>query len=283
MHKNQVMNKTIIYFAVLFTLVTTTVQSQTKTTSKPAAKSATPTKSDAFTNKSVIDLHKAGLGDEIILTKIAQSKCAFDLSTDGLIDLKSKGVSADVIKAMMNKSESGTSNAVTNTATVKEPVKPNSSGKTGTPSPELMNHVYVYDKSNQSAKPLEKSVAGIRTKQGVFGGSAMLQVDGAKSAIQINQSESTSFVINTGGSTLPELTLYKLKSVKNKREVASMKVNSFSGVKTGEDVISLNISKLSEGIFEVTPAKKLEKGEYFFTGKPATGANSMDAYTFGIE
>ncbi|PVD51658.1 hypothetical protein DC498_13090 [Terrimonas sp.] len=277
------MKKTIIYFTVLFSLLTTAALSQTKTTTKPAAKPAATAKGDALTNKSIIDLHKAGLGDEIILTKIAQSKCAFDLSTDGLIDLKSKGVSADVIKAMMNKSESGTGNSAINTATIKEPVKSNSSGKTGSPSPELMNHVYVYDKSNQSAKPLEKSVAGIRTKQGMFGGSAMLQVDGAKSAVQIAPAETISFVINTGGATLPELTLYKLKSVKNKREVASMKVNSFSGVKTGEDVISLNISKLSEGIFEVTPAKKLEKGEYFFTGKPAAGANSMDAYTFGIE
>src|SRR5690606_23715165 len=142
-----------------------------------------------------------------------------------------KCVSADVKKAMMNTIDSGTSNAVANTPTVKEPVKTNSEGKKGMPSPELMNHVYVYDKDNQSSKPLEKSVAGIRTKQGMFGGSVMLQVDGAKSAIQLKQSESTSFVINTGGSTLPELTLYKLKSVKNKREVASMKVNSFSGVK----------------------------------------------------
>ncbi|MFT3750785.1 MAG: hypothetical protein QM768_20905 [Agriterribacter sp.] len=277
------MKKTIIYFAVLFTLLSTSIQSQTKTTTKPAAKPSATAKSDVLTNKSIIDLQKAGLGDEIILTKIVQSKCSFDLSTDALIDLKSKGISSDVIKAMMNKSDSGTGNAVTNTPTAKEPVKSNSSGKTGAPSPELMNHVYVYDKSNQSAKPLEKSVAGIRTKQGMFGGSAMLQVDGAKSAIQLNQAESTSFVINTGSATLPELTLYKVKSVKNKREVASMKVNSFTGVKTGEDVISLNISKLSDGIFEVTPVKKLEKGEYFFTGKPATGANSMDAYTFGIE
>lgn len=277
------MKKTIIYFTVLFSLLTTAALSQTKTTTKPAAKSTTTAKSDALTNKSIVDLHKAGLGDEIILTKIAQSKCAFDLSTDALIDLKSKGVSADVIKAMMNKSESGTGNSVANTTNAKEPVKSNNSGKTGSPSPELMNHVYFYDKSNQSAKPLEKSVAGIRTKQGVFGGSAMLQVDGAKSAIQLTQSESTSFIINTGGATLPELTLYKVKSVKNKREVASMKVNSFSGVKTGEDVISLNISKLSDGVFEVAPAKKLEKGEYFFTGKPTAGANSMDAYTFGVE
>ena len=277
------MKKTIIHFTLLLAFVTTSVQGQTKTTAKASAKTTTSPKSDAFTNKSVIDLHKAGLGDEIILTKISQSKCAFDLSTDALIDLKAKGVSADVIKAMMNKTESGTANATSNTGATKEPAKSGSSGKTNAPSPDLMNHVYVYNKSDRSVKPLEKSVAGIRTKQGMFGGSAMLQVDGAKSAIQIGNAESTSFVINTGSAALPELTLYKVKSVKNKREVASMKVNSFSGVKTGEDVISLNISKLSDGVFEITTAKKLEKGEYFFTGKPAASSNSMDAYTFGVE
>lgn len=273
------MRKTVTCFIFLFTFLGTAVQSQTKT-AKPAASS----KGNALTNKSVIDLQKAGLGDEIILTKIAQSKCAFDLSTDALIDLKSKGVSADVIKAMMNKSEENTSgtadNAVQKSSTTNNNV---STKKTGTLQLDLLNYVYAYAKNSQSAKALEKAVAGIRTKQGMFGGSAMLQVDGGTSGIQLSETESGSFVINTGSTALPELVLYKVKSVKNKREVASMKVNTFTGVKTGEDVISLNISKLSEGIFEVTPAKKLEKGEYFFTAKPVAGATSVDAYTFGVK
>lgn len=274
------MKKIITCLALLIALFHTTVQSQTKSAAKPAAS----VKSDALTNKSIIDLHKAGLDDEIILTKITQSKCAFDVSTDALIDLKSKGVSSDIIKAMMNKAE-GKSLTAADKPTEKTSTTGSaaSTKKSGTLQLDLLNHVYAYTQNNQSAKALEKSVAGIRTKQGMFGGSAMLQVDGAKSAIQIPQSETTSFVINTGSAALPELVLYKVKSVKNKREVASMKVNTFSGVKTGEDVISLNISKLNDGVFEVVPAKKLEKGEYFFTAKPVTGATSVDAYTFGIE
>lgn len=275
--------RTIIYFTLLITLSTSVAQSQTKAPTKAAVKPTTSSKNDALTNKSVTDLHKAGLGDEIIMAKIAQSKCVFDLSTEALIELKSKGVSDAVIKAMINKSGAVSGNPAANTTTATEPGKLSSSAKSSTLSPELMNHVYLYNKGNHSVKPLEKSVAGMRTKQGMFGGSAMLQVDGAKSAIQIGQAESATFVINTGSAALPELTLYKLKSVKNKREVASMKVNTFTGVKTGEDVISLNISKLSDGVFEIIPAKKLDKGEYFFTGKPATGANSMDAYTFGVQ
>ena len=97
-------SKLIAIAAIFFVMLSSAAQ--TKTTAKPATKPVASTKSDALTNKNIIDLQKAGLGDEIILSKIARSKCAFDLSTDGLIDLKSKGVSADVIKAMMNKNES---------------------------------------------------------------------------------------------------------------------------------------------------------------------------------
>ena len=180
------MMKTIIYFTVLFTLLTTAAQSQTRTTTKPAAKPAAAAKSDVFTNKSVIDLHKAGLGDEIILTKISRSKCSFDLSTDALIDLKTKGVSADVIKAMMNKNEPGTpSGSSAPTGTAKEPVRSSNAGNTALLAVELMNHVYVLQKGNQSVKPLEKSMAGKRTRNYGFKGVQVFQVDGANSGVSL--------------------------------------------------------------------------------------------------
>ena len=62
-----------------------------------------------------------------------------------------------------------------------------------------------------------------------------------------------------------------------------MKVNSFTGVKTGEDVIPFNVIKLKEGIFQISPNKTLEKGEYFFTGKPVSNATSVDSFCFGVD
>jgi hypothetical protein len=44
---------------------------------------------------------KAGFDDAIIIAKIGSSKCQFDTSTDGLIQLKQSGVSAAVLKAMV--------------------------------------------------------------------------------------------------------------------------------------------------------------------------------------
>ncbi len=44
---------------------------------------------------------KAGFDDAIIVAKIGSSKCQFDTSTDALIQLKQGGVSAAVMKAMV--------------------------------------------------------------------------------------------------------------------------------------------------------------------------------------
>lgn len=63
----------------------------------PATSSAP---SEVLTNEEVIWLTLAKLPDSVILTKIRNSTCKFDVSTDGLIKLKQAGVSDAVIQAM---------------------------------------------------------------------------------------------------------------------------------------------------------------------------------------
>lgn len=65
--------------------------------SSPATSSAP---SEVLTNEEVIRLTLAKLPDSVILTKIRNSTCKFDVSTDGLIKLKQAGVSDAVIQAM---------------------------------------------------------------------------------------------------------------------------------------------------------------------------------------
>ena len=241
-------------------------------------------KTEILTNASIVSMTKAGLANMIIVSKIESSTCKFDLSTNSLIDLKKQGVGDEVVKSMMDKSSGK--------APVAKPDASPSPAKTdaakASPSGtlaglDLINHVYCYNKSTQGVKPLEKAVAGMRTKQGFFSGAVVLQVDGSKSSLRMSSDEAASFVINTSGASAPEVVLYRLKSVKDHREAQSMKANSFSGMKTGEDVISVDIIKLKEGIYQLNPGKKLDKGEYFFTGKAAAGSNSMDAYAFGVD
>lgn len=63
---------------------------------------AAPLAATDLTVDDVITLHEAGLGDEIVITKIQQNGQAFDLTVDELIALKGAGVSQAVIRAMMD-------------------------------------------------------------------------------------------------------------------------------------------------------------------------------------
>ena len=70
-----------------------------------AAAAPAPAKSEAaFSNKDVIKLAKLELGDDVVIGKIKQAAdVAFDLTTDGLVQLKQAGVSSRVISAMLEK------------------------------------------------------------------------------------------------------------------------------------------------------------------------------------
>ena len=52
-------------------------------------------------NAAIVRMVHAGLSEDVVLTKIAQSQTKFDTSVDALIALKSEGVPDSVIKEMM--------------------------------------------------------------------------------------------------------------------------------------------------------------------------------------
>ncbi|HEV7767273.1 MAG TPA: hypothetical protein VGQ76_19885 [Thermoanaerobaculia bacterium] len=57
-----------------------------------------------LSNKDVIKLAKLGLGDEVVIAKIKQAgNVAFDLTTDGLVQLKQNSVSGPIIAAMLER------------------------------------------------------------------------------------------------------------------------------------------------------------------------------------
>lgn len=73
---------------------------------------------EILTNSQVIELTKAGLSSQIILSKIAKSRVDFDISTNALIELKKSGVADEVIASMLEKAEANkTYSASTNIAT----------------------------------------------------------------------------------------------------------------------------------------------------------------------
>ncbi len=82
----------------------TTQQPATPKASAPQA-GTKPAAPAAMTNRDVIQLVKAKISDDVIVTKIKQSKTRFDTSTQGLVALKQAGVSDQLIAVMMNSGE----------------------------------------------------------------------------------------------------------------------------------------------------------------------------------
>lgn len=71
---------------------------------RPRSKEAQKGPSTAFTNKDVIALVKAGLGDKVVIDKIhSSSPAGLDTSTDALIHLKRAGVSKAIIDAIVQR------------------------------------------------------------------------------------------------------------------------------------------------------------------------------------
>lgn len=93
----------LVLFASLLSVATQT----------SAAPPTAPVQELPLANGDVIKLSKLQLGDEVILAKIKQAKSvAFDLTTDGLIQLKQAAVSGKVISAMLERSTAKQSSSI---------------------------------------------------------------------------------------------------------------------------------------------------------------------------
>jgi hypothetical protein len=68
----------------------------------PATSQPMPSQDSDITNARIIELTKMGLGDEIIIAKIKNGKCKFQLGDADLVDLSKAGVSPKVIAAMLD-------------------------------------------------------------------------------------------------------------------------------------------------------------------------------------
>lgn len=91
---------------------------------------------EILTNAIVIEMSKVGLGREIILKKINDSKNSFDVSTDALIELKKANVADDVIALILEKAEAKPVSNEQNTPAFSE-TQPVNEARQFTPAPPL--------------------------------------------------------------------------------------------------------------------------------------------------
>jgi|GEM_PF-5477216 len=156
---------------------------------------------------------------------------------------------------------------------------------TSVPAITQLNYVHSYE--NGKALPLEKLMGKGSTKKKSFGYGGIemrVEVEGATSQVSLSQDAASSFVINMGSNTLPDLVLFRMKAEKNKR-YAVTGLLTMSGPKSSDSMMPIELSKLADGVYGIKVSGKLEKGEYCFTSKPNLNqsTSASDVYAFSVQ
>lgn len=265
---------------------------------------------EVMSNAEVISLAKAGLNPTLIVGKIRTSKTDFDLSTDALIKLKQAGVSDDIVAAMLEAKSGKSVNAGSNTNSTGAA----SPGALGDPNDPMAKHnygIYLYEEKDGVRKmtPLKANVSAQNRTGGLFTSSLTYGIGKVKTKTNLPgrnadmQMQSTTPVfyfyldITSGGlntaSGVPsdpkEFTLVQFNQRSDNREVTIGKSNAF-GAKGGlsdEYVRQFKAEDMGNGIFKVTPAADLKKGEYGFmlvnSGNSNTAAGvGAKFFDFGV-
>jgi hypothetical protein len=250
-----------------------------------------------FTNADVLQMTKSEFQEAMIVKAIEANDANFDVSVQGLTDLKNAGVSQAVIEAMLaaesKKHDSAKATKTTGVATPdpNDPRSPHDSG------------IYCLAKQTPEKHLVRvepSSYPGQKAKPGFMSATVKAVIPGPHAALRISEAapefwfyfdeKSTGLGQSSSGASKPEdFVLAKMDMKSKDRELVVARATSFGGVSNGvrpEDVMPVDVQKVAQGIYKVTPVKSLAAGEYCFL--PSGGAGAFvgyggRVYDFGID
>jgi hypothetical protein len=258
--------------------------------------------SEIITNDSIIQLLKAGIDEDLIISKIRESQHSFDLSVQGMIALKEGGISDRLMHFLMDTTkppETKTSSAsvrptVTPAAPVsaKEPPKaaeiPVAKAETSLP-----KEVGVYVKTNRQWVEVQPEVVVWQTggtlKRFATAGIVQGDVNGRIKGIHSSNLVRTPLeflIITSEGVTITEYQLIRLRELRDGREFRTVTGGIFSTSGTTRDAVNFEGTKVASRTFSII-LPTLDDGEYGFlpTGgaTPSSSSNVGKMYTFRVE
>ena len=265
---------------------------------------ASPAAAETLNNASVIELVKAGIGNDAIIAKIRTTDGKYDLSTDDLIALKTAGVPSDVIAAMIAGPSKPEPVTQAMSLTDINPMTPHPSG------------VYLIDTRANRLSRIDPTVSNQAKTGGIFGYALTMGI--ASMSIKVSISGQTARVVAptqtptfyfffdasnpatanitsswAAGSAQTvsspsEFTLIRLTEKQGRREARVGSLN-IGGAKTGvmdHDRIAFDYEMVREGVYKVTPKVTLETGQYGFiyalSGGGTGGAMTARIFDFSV-
>jgi hypothetical protein len=250
---------------------------------------------EVLTNQTVLALAGAGVGDQIIVAKIRSSATSFDVTTGQLIELKKRGVSDNIIAAMIEAAGKPVDAAAAGTSNSPDPNAPHAPG------------IYLLDESATPTKMVRiDPAASNQMKTGgmlgyaLTGGIAKIKMNivlpGAsarnrtaairpKFYFYLGQTNTIPGIPSMYWMGLPglspsspnEFSFVHFEAKKDHREASVGRIG-IGGVATGvqdNQRLTLTYTDVRPGVFSVTPSGDLAPGEYAFVYSIAGGMNGM--------
>ena len=240
----------------------------------------------AMNNDAVIKLVKAGLSDDLIITTVNSSAGTYDTSANGLIALKSAGVSDKVVSAIVVKA-SGGAPAGTASAGGSAPLS-------GLPAAVDSVGVYYQD-STGNWQEVNAEVVNFKTggavkhiaSVGVIKEDMNGMVGGPRARLELKMPATFIFYVPEGRSP-GEYQLLRLRVNKDNREFRSSTggvVHEKGGAQ--RDAVEFTPKKIAPRAYQITIGGEVGRGEYgFLPPLDATSEKSMASsgkmYTFTL-
>jgi hypothetical protein len=249
-------------------------------------------KAETLNNESIIEMQKLTLSDGVIIDKIKSSTCEFDVTLNGLKQLKNAKVSDAVIQAMI---------AAKNTAPAPPGApapKAAATGDLNDPATPRGAGIWMYEETNGQKKMTQLETEGFRMWMGAgpFGGAMRAVLTGLNAKVKVATPHPVFYMYfgqggqDIGSMTSPSqlpLAKFDLKPRTEERLLVIGSAAPFAGYTTGirkQSLRAVNTDKIAEGIFKVTPAEDLSSGEYAFCYVSEMGMNSAGKmFCFGVQ
>lgn len=249
----------------------------------PIQRSPDQTQPKAITNDSIIRMVKAELDPSIILQTIRSQPAKYDLSPDGLIALKTAGVSDDIIAAMQAR-EAG---LAVRQVEAKAPV--------GTPVAGMPTDIGAYYKdSNGEWVPLRtervifRSAGRIKSAvtYGIVKEDMNGRMEGPHSTLKLKPGMEV-LIYTPSGTEGAEYDFLRLRDYKDHREFRTLTggiLHSESG--SNRDSLEFDPKRIASRTYTFTVPKDIVKGEYGLLPPGAANqrgfADTGKIYTFSI-
>ena len=246
----------------------------------------------ALNNDAVIKLVKAGLSDDLIVSTITAQAGSYDTSTDGLIALKTAGVSDKVVAAIVAKASASTGVApasVTPFAAGAQPLA-------ASPIPAGIDSVGIYYQAKDGSwREVNSEVVNRKTGGALKSSLSVGMVKGDINGLlkgpnsRLRMTFPATFILYLPEGRSPgEYELIRFRKHDKDREFRSV-TGGFVHVSSGaaRDSVDFDSKKIAPRVYQITLGSSLGLGEYGFlaptdTGNMGTIASSGKMYTFSI-